>query len=171
MHLWHCACRLFPARDSWFCEFYFRCNEYLSVFFFISLTFFCTSSHVGFKKQRCVWKRQVCSAGELLDRAEFSKFSLYALTRKRGPQVSKCWNLVPVRKPWSTWGPNILHAWDKTNRCTILSGKREQSSATRRAAFGTIALDVSKPQRRNARSVAFFSPFFIYFNFLIHSNV
>lgn len=31
------------------------------------------SYDLGFKKQRCVWKCQVCTAGELLDRAGFGK--------------------------------------------------------------------------------------------------
>lgn len=166
MYLWYCTCRLFPTRDSWFCEFCFRHDEYLrlkTIFFWFYIDYiFCDFffSDLGFKKQRCLWKCQVCTAGELLDRAEFSKFSLFAFTKKKGPQLSKCW-ILHFRKPWSTWGPNILHACDKTKRCTVLSWKRERSSATRPAAFGMIALDVSKPQRRNARSVAFFYFYFL----------
>ena len=60
---------------------------------------------------------------------------------------------LSIRKPWSIWGPNILHAWDKTSKCMILSGKREMSNATLPAVCETIALAASKPQRRNARSV------------------
>lgn len=70
---------------------------------------------------------------------------------------------LSIRKPWSIWGPNILHAWDKTSKCMILSGKRELSNATLLAVCETIALAVSKPQRRNARSVNTPYPLWLFF--------
>lgn len=57
------------------------------------------------------------------------------------------------RKPWSTWGPNTLHACAKTSKCMISSGKRGTSKETLPAVCATIAQAASKPQRRNARSV------------------